>query len=287
MRSSGAVVLRGPTLIALLVVLPSCAPSGPEDGEPSARAAFSGEGVEWIDLTYPFGEETVYWPTASPFELRGVAAGTTGAGYWYAANEFSAAEHGGTHLDAPYHFAREGSTAEEIPVSRLVGPAVVVDVSAAASADPDYRVAVSDLEEFEAEHGRIPEGAIVLLRTGWGRHWPDPERYLGTARRGQEAVPELHFPGLHPDAARWLVRNRRIDALGLDTPSIDHGPSDEFMSHRILFEAGIPAFENVADLDRLPPTGAYVVALPMKIGGGTGGPLRIVAVLPQAREGRP
>ncbi len=134
---------------------------------------------------------------------------------------------------------------------------------------------------WEAEHGRITDGAILLLRTGWGSRWPDPERYLGTTKKGPDAIPELHFPGLHQNAARWLVENRRIDALGIDTPSIDDGQSTLFESHRILYAENIPAFENVAALDRLTPTGAYVIALPVKIAGGSGGPLRIVAVRPR------
>jgi kynurenine formamidase len=155
-----------------------------------------------------------------------------------------------------------------------------VDVTAAAAAAADYLVHVADLQAFEATHGRIPSGAILLLRTGWGTRWPDPEAYLGTALRGAEAIPLLHFPGLDPAAARWLVEQRAIDAVGIDTPSIDHGQSTTFETHQILFAADIPAFENVANLERMPQTGGYVVALPMKIEGGSGGPLRIVGVVP-------
>lgn len=210
-----------------------------------------------------------------------VARGVTEGGYYYAANDFSMAEHGGTHLDAPIHFAEGRHTADQIPVDRLVGAAVVVDVSNRATTNPDYQITVSDLEAWEAANGPIPDGSIVLLRTGWGARWPDRERYLGTALRGPEAVPQLHFPGLHPDAARWLVAHRQIDAVGIDTPSIDFGQSTLFDSHRVLFADNIPAFENVARLDVMPTVGAYVVALPMKILGGSGGPLRIVGVLPQ------
>ena len=278
-----------------------CGPAGsggdaPADGEGDVRAgveesAVAGaaravfEDARWIDMSHPFDAATIYWPTAESFRLDTVSAGTTDAGYWYAANAFSAAEHGGTHLDAPYHFARQGATVEEIPVERLVGPAAVVDVSAAADTDPDYLVGVDDLRAWEEDHGRIPDGAVLLLRTGWGERWPDRERYLGTARTGPEAVPELHFPGLGPDAARWLVENRDVDAVGLDTPSIDHGQSSDFLSHQILYEAGIPGLENVARLDLLPPVGAWVVALPMKIGGGTGAPLRVVGVVPRDAGG--
>lgn len=267
-------------LAAGLLAWVGCQPRGEEPRDVIARI-FSGAGAEWIDMSYSYNEGTIFWPTAQPFELEVVSAGVTDSGYYYAANNFCMAEHGGTHLDAPIHFSEGSHTTEQIPIRRLVGPAAVVDLSAAAEVDPDYRVSLSDLEAWEAEHGRIPDGAILLVRTGWGAHWPDAEDYLGTARRGPEAVPELHFPGLHPAAARWLVENRRIDALGIDTPSIDYGQSTLFEVHQILFAENIPAFENVAALDRLPPTGAYVIALPMKIAGGSGGPLRIVGVIPE------
>jgi kynurenine formamidase len=264
---------------ALVFVLGGgCAP--PQDEAAAVAALFSGAGAEWIDMSYAYDERTIFWPTARPFALEVVAAGPTEAGYYYAANDFCTAEHGGTHLDAPVHFAEGKHSAERIPLERLVGPAVVVDVSGAAAADADYQVSMSDLAAWEAEHGRIADGAILLLHTGWGNRWPDRESYLGTAVTGAEAVPLLHFPGLDPDAARWLVERRNIDALGIDTPSIDYGQSTLFESHRILYAENVPAFENVAALDRLPATGAYVVALPMKIAGGSGGPLRIVGVIP-------
>ena len=263
-----------------LVLAGACATHGPLD-RPPAPAADPLAG-EWIDLTHPFDETTVYWPTAPAFELRVEAAGHTAGGFYYSANSFCAAEHGGTHVDAPVHFSESGIPLDEIPLERLIGPAVVVDVTEKASADRDYRVGVADLAAWEREHGPIPEGAIVLLRTGFGRHWPDRERYMGTAARGPEAVAGLHFPGLDADAARWLAGERGIAAVGLDTPSIDPGPSTDFAAHVELASRGVPALENVANLDRLPPTGAHVLALPMKIRGGSGGPARIVALIPAA-----
>lgn len=247
-------------------------------GDNPVAGLFDGR-ADWIDLTHSFDSATVYWPTAEPFTLETVAAGVTPQGYYYAANNFRAAEHGGTHLDAPIHFAEGRHTTDAIPLERLVGPALVVDVTAATTSDRDYRVDVGDLQAFEGEHGPIPDGGIVLIRTGWDGRWRDAAAYLGTSARGPDAIPLLHFPGLHPDAARWLVAERRIDAIGIDTPSIDYGQSTTFEAHQILFAADIPAFENVAHLDRLPAVGAYVIALPMKIKGGSGGPLRIVAVV--------
>jgi len=276
MNSSGRFVL----LLAALVAMTGCSRAGEDPGAILA-ALFSGAGAEWVDMTYDYDESTIFWPTAQPFELEVVSAGMTEGGYYYAANNFCMAEHGGTHLDAPVHFSEGRHSAEQIPIARLIGPAVVVDVSAAAAADADYQVGVSDLEAWEAEHGRIPDGSILLLHTGWGTRWPDRESYLGTTLSGPDAVPELHFPALHPEAAAWLVDNRQIDALGIDTPSIDYGQSTLFESHRVLYAENIPAFENVARLDRLPATGSYVIALPMKIAGGSGGPLRIVGVIPR------
>ncbi|MBI4467922.1 MAG: cyclase family protein [Acidobacteria bacterium] len=233
-----------------------------------------------IDLTYDFDESTIYWPTAEGFRLEKVADGVTEKGYYYSANNLQCAEHGGTHLDAPIHFAAGRHAVDQVPLDQLIGPALVVDVAAAASKDPDYQVTVKDLTAWEGKYGRIPARSIILLRTGWGRFWPDRTNYLGTNERGEKAVARLHFPGLHPDAARWLTEQRTIKAIGLDTASIDYGQSTHFESHRILNEKNIPAFENVARLDRLPVKGTTVIALPMKIRGGSGAPLRIVAILP-------
>ena len=230
-----------------------------------------------VDLTHAFDADTIYWPTAGGFVLERVAHGVTDQGYFYAANRFCAAEHGGTHLDAPIHFFEGRRTADAIPLEQLIGVAVRVDVSAKCAKDRDYRIGVEDLGGWERQHGRIPAGAIVLLQTGWAERWGDRAAYLGTSRTGPEAVPELHFPGLHKDAARWLARERAVKAIGLDTASIDYGQSTLFESHVLLFEANVPAFENVASLDRLPAKDFVVAALPMKIRGGTGGPLRIVA----------
>ena len=232
-----------------------------------------------VDLTHAFDVNSVYWPTAQPFKLETDFEGMTEKGYFYSAYRYSAAEHGGTHLDSPVHYAKGRYTVDEIPLQQLMGAAIVIDVTTQCAANPDYLVSVADFENWERRNGRIPQGTIVLLRTGFGKFYPDRRKYLGTDERGDQAVSKLHFPGLDPAAARWLTQNRSIKAIGLDTASIDHGQSTLFESHRILFEKNIPAFENVANLDQLPARGFSVIALPMKIKGGSGGPLRIVAIL--------
>ena len=230
-----------------------------------------------VDLSHGFGPETVYWPTAKRFALEVVSHGEVG-GHWYEANNFCAAEHGGTHMDAPAHFARDGATTDRVPVTAGIGPLVRVDVSAAAAKDPDYRLSPEDLRAWEAAHGRIPRGAIVVMYSGWGARWPDAKRYLGTDAPGDTA--NLHFPGFSGDAVELLVRERDINAIGVDTPSIDHGPSQDFIVHQIINGANKPGFENLANLERVPASGATLVALPMKIEGGSGGPVRAIALLP-------
>ena len=245
-----------------------------------AAATSSFPAGEIVDLSHTYDDSTIFWPTAERFKLERVAEGETPAGFYYAANKFCTAEHGGTHVDAPIHFSRGAPTVDRVPLERFVGTAVIVDVTEASARDADTLVTLEDLARAEREHGEIPAGAIVLLRTGFSQRWPDAARYLGTAERGPDAVRALHFPGLHPDAARWLVEERRIKAVGIDTASIDRGQSTLFESHRVLAAHGVPAFENLTALERLPARGATIVALPMKIGGGSGAPLRAIAILP-------
>ncbi len=231
-----------------------------------------------LDLTHDFGQETIYWPHNKHFQWEKTDWGMTSAGYWYASADFSASEHGGTHMDAPIHFGRERRTLDQIPLEQLTGPAVVIDVRAQCSKDADYELTVEDITTWESRHGRIQAGALVLMLSGWGSRWPDPMNYLGSATPDDPR--SLHFPGFSRDAAEFLVTQRAIRGAGIDTASIDPGRSRDFPVHRVLNEANVYALENVAALDRLPPQGATVWALPIKIKGGTGGPVRIIAVLP-------
>ena len=232
-----------------------------------------------VDLSYSYDDKTIYWPTEKGFLFEKGSEGVTPAGFFYTANRFWTPEHGGTHIDAPIHFHKDRNTVDEIPVDRFIGNGIVLDVSEKCASNRDYLIQVGDFLAWEKKHGQIPEGSIVLLRTGFGKFWPDRVQYMGTGERGDTAVKKLHFPGLHPDAARWVTQNRRIKAIGLDTPSIDYGQSTRFESHVALFEENVPALENVANLDKLPDDGFTLVALPMKIKGGSGGPVRIIAIL--------
>lgn len=231
-----------------------------------------------IDLTHAYNVRTVNWPTSpTTFTLERLAYGRTEAGYFYAANTLCTPEHGGTHLDAPIHFAEGRRTTDELPLEQLIAPAVVIDVVASADGDRDYRLTPEDVLEFERQHGRIAAGSIVLLRTGWSRHWPDVNAYMGDDTPGDAS--NLSFPGYSAEAAKLLVHERRVGVLGIDTASLDHGRSADFPVHRLAAAENVPGLENLTNLDGVPPTGAIVIALPMKIEGGSGGPLRAVALV--------
>lgn len=257
--------MRRPVLIFLLAVLP-----------PLTGHATSPPHV--LDLTHAFDEQTVYWPNNKHFSRDDTAKGLTARGYWYASGTFSASEHGGTHLDAPNHFAASGRSIDEIPVEHLMGSAIVIDIQPACERNPDYTLTVTDIKQWEARHRSIEPQSWIFLRTGWGRKWPDKTEYLGSPTPDDPL--SLHFPGFSAEAMHFLVHQRHVRGVGIDTASIDPGQSRDFPAHRILGEANRYALENVASLEKLSPRGAMVYALPMKIKGGTGAPVRIIALIP-------
>ena len=233
-----------------------------------------------VDLTWAFDEKTVYWPNApSGFVKKVDSFGKTPGGWFYSSNTICTPEHGGTHFDAPMHFGEGKPSTAEVPVRQLVGPAVVIDVAAKAAKERDYRLTVEDVRAWEARNGRVPRGAIVILRTGWGSRYPDRKTYLGDDTPGKTT--DLHFPSYGLESARFLMEERGVGVIGVDTASIDHGPSADFIVHQVAASHGVAGLENLANLAELPEAGAFVVALPMKIAGGSGGPLRVVAILPR------
>lgn len=259
-------------LLPVIALLTSCMPQGMK------TISYWATKGKWIDLTYDFSNKTIYWPNnPEGFKLDTQFNGITERGFYYSSNQFFSPEHGGTHLDAPIHFAAGKWTNDQIPIERLMGDAIVLDISAQAKEDIDYQITIQDLLNWERLHGKIPENAILFFKTGWGNYYPEKSKYIGTDGKGAAAIARLHFPSIHPDLADWLVKNRKIKAVGIDTASIDYGQSKDFKTHQILLGQNILGFENVANLDKLPPKGAFVIALPMKIKNGTGGPLRLVA----------
>lgn len=232
-----------------------------------------------VDLTHALDQQTLYWPTSpSAFQLTKLHAGMTEGGFYYSAYSLCTPEHGGTHLDAPVHFAEGAHSTDKVPLERLVGPAVVIDVRDKAKADSDYRLTAADVTAWEQKHGRIPAGAIVLMSTGWSAKWPDRKAYFGDDKPGDAS--NLHFPSYGADAAALLVTERKVAALGLDTASIDYGPATDFPVHRLVGKDNVSGLENLTNLDKLPAKGAWVAALPIKIAGGSGGPARVIAFLP-------
>ena len=232
-----------------------------------------------LDMTYAYDENTIYWPNATPFKLTPEFHGLTDKGYWYAANFYAASEHGGTHADAPLHFAENGRTFDQIPLAEWIGPAVKIDARQPCARDRDYRLSVEDIKKWEKQHGRIPAGAWVIMYTGIGtQFYPDPTRVLGTARKGLSAIPELSFPAFSREAAEFLTKERNIRGIAIDTPSIDYGKSQDFRVHRVICGADKLALENIANLDKLPAKGATLYVIPMSIKGATGAPARAFAI---------
>lgn len=273
-----AVCVAAGLLAACTTSAPSTTAPVREAGSPlhSALAALTSSNPSIVDLTHPLSPDGLYWPTGTPFEHRRLAWGPSDGGYWYAAGEFTSPEHLGTHLDAPVHFAEGGWSAAEVPVDRLVAPAITIDLRAKAAAEPDAVLSAEDLTTWEMSHGPIPAGSIVVVHTGWSTRWPDWVRYYGSET--PKDVTTLHFPGVSKDAAAALAA-RRVFGVGIDTASIDPGVSQQFDAHRVLAAAGIFNLENLTGVDRLPPVGSVIAALPMKIADGTGGPARVVAIV--------
>lgn len=226
-----------------------------------------------IDLSYAIDDKLVPWPGDSRVFEAKVNASPETQGYF--TRSFWMLEHYGTHLDAPIHFPPGKISVDKIPAEKLFGPAVVIDARAEGAKNADYQLPPSRILKWESAHGRIPSGAIVLLRTGWASRWPDAQRY-----RNQDANSTMHFPGFSIDAARMLL-DRGASGLGCDTLSAEYGASKDFALHRLTLGSGIYHLENLANLSALPESGAFLIVAPIKLAGGSGGPVRVFAILPR------
>ena len=231
---------------------------------------FAGK-IRVLDLSYSINEKLVPWPGDEKWFEAKVNASIEKDGYF--TRSFWMLEHYGTHLDAPAHFPPGKATVDQITAKQLFGPAAVLDVRAEGAKDADYQLPAARVEEWEGQHGRIPAGAIVLLRTGWAVRWPDAQRY-----RNQDAQGRMHFPGFSVEAAKLLIE-RQVSGLGCDTMSVDCGASADFAVHRLALGSGLYHLENLSDLGALPEAGAFLVVAPIKLEGGSGGPVRVFALL--------
>jgi kynurenine formamidase len=237
------------------------------------RGAGTGE-TRVVDMTYAINGKLPAWPgDEKTFEAQVVATPEKDG---YLARSFWMLEHYATHMDAPAHFPPGKFTLDQIPVAHFFGPAVVIDVREEVIKDPDYRLSAARIEKWEAAHGRIPSGAIVMMRTGWASRWPDQARY-----RNMDANGVMHFPGYSVESAKLLIARGAV-GLGIDTLSIDYGASKDFEVHHTDLPAGLYNLENLANLDQLPEAGAFLIAAPIKLEGGSGGPVRVFALFPPA-----
>lgn len=225
-----------------------------------------------IDLSHPLSDKFPLWPG----DTRGFEAHENAsiAKDSYFTRHVWMLEHYATHMDAPAHFVAGQATVDQIPPPRLFGPAVVIDVTAKAREDADYRLTVERVAQWEGKHGRIESGSIVLLRTGWAARAGDAERYCNA---GEGAT--MRFPGFSVESARLLIE-RGVVGLGIDTMSVDYGRSQDFEVHLVSHGAGLYHLENLADLSALPEAGAFLVVAPIKLEGGSGGAVRVFAILP-------
>ena len=247
----------------------------------ATTSSFAAPKEKLVDMTFPFSEESIYWPTDKPFTPTVVFKGISDGGYWYASNQYAASEHGGTHVDAPIHFSEQGRTIGQIPLQEWIGPAAKIDVTNKSLSNRDYQLTVEDILAWEKKHGRIPQGAWVIMQSGIdGRFYPNRKEVLGTEKTGKAAVAELHFPGFSPEAVAFLLAKRTITGIAIDTPSIDPGSSKDFKVHQELCNAQKLALENIANLEKIPESGALLYVIPMFIKNGTGAPARVFAELP-------
>jgi len=258
--------------VMVVIAMASAACAAPEAPVDSLASLFADD-MTVVDLTHAVSAEAPYWPGSptSPFLHDTLSAHDDGAPSMAA---YAVPEHFGTHFDAPVHGGKGLASVDLVRTSELFGPAVVIDVTAQAKADEDYAVSVADIEAWESAHGAIPTGAIVLMRSGWPERWTQGDAYYN---RGEDG--HLHFPGFSVEAAEFLISERDIAGIGVDTGSVDPGNANSFPTHGVVNGSGGFHLENLADMSALPESGAYLIVAPIKIEGGSGGQVRVFAVV--------
>ncbi|XP_070206379.1 isatin hydrolase-like [Littorina saxatilis] len=230
-----------------------------------------------VDLSHTLGPDTLFWPGFPGFNLTHLVKGNTSGGFWLEANWISTSEHGGTHLDAPAHFAQGGEHLQDLSVDKFFGPGIVVNASGQAAVNPDFQLGVTDLENWEDQNGRISPQSVVLVNFGWSPRYPDRYRYFNTLTPDDPGT--FHFPGIGLQALQWLVQQRDTKLIGVDVPSVDHAQAQNFEGHQFLCAHRIPFVESLTHLDQLPAQGMTVYAVPLSIVGGSGLPVRAFAVV--------
>jgi kynurenine formamidase len=240
-------------------------------GEAAGRIRLPKGFRDVIDLTHTFSPSLPVFPSYKPIQVR---PRFTIARDGFAANEVTFDEHTGTHVDAPVHFVSGASTSDRLPVDRLIAPLTVISIVERAAKDPDASVTVDDLMQWERRHGRIPAGAFVAMNAGWDARATSVDRFLNRDAKGT-----MHAPGFSEAAARFLVTERDICAAGVDTLSLDIGAAQTFVAHVALLGAAKYGVELLANLGRVPPSGATIVVGAPKHEGATGGPARVLALV--------
>ncbi|KAK0055350.1 kynurenine formamidase-like isoform X2 [Biomphalaria pfeifferi] len=245
-----------------------------------SEGCWGSPGCRVVDMSHSLDTHSQKFPIMPDFHLTLLARGIQDGGYWIEYYKFDTPEHISTHMDAPSHFAQEGWKLHEIPIERFMGPGVVIDIRAKAARNPDYRLGIADLKSWEKRYGKIPDGAIVFLWSGWDVRYPNTTLFFNT----NSSDASFHFPGFHPAAMSWLVNKRNISMIGVDTPSVDYGPSTTFETHQVMSKANIMGLEMVNNLGLIPASGAHITALPIKLLNGSGGLTRVVATFIQEKN---
>lgn len=270
-RKLSAVAVTLFSITCLIVTVNAQTKRKVESGEGLLERLFKGE-ARVVDLSHKLNEKTpTYGGERDSWRYERLAVLEREG---YAAGALRAPEHFGTHVDSPAHFIKGKETIDLIEAKRFVAPVVVIDVRSRVKENSDYQLTVNDVHEWE-RGGAIPNGAAVLLLTGWSERWDDVEKYRNADKAGV-----LHFPGYSLPAVEYLAKNLKVVALGIDTLSIDYGPSKDFAGHHMSLAMGLYHIENATNLDKLPARGAVMFVGALAIEGGSGSPARVLAIVP-------